>query len=326
MLVGAIGEMLIRFTPTQDKRLATSDSLKIYYGGGEFNSLSYLASFGHQTRLLTVLPDNTLGQTVKKHIQSYGIDSSHIKMAGEKLGAYYALLGSEVMATEVIYDRAHSSFAQAEFSIEEINNFLTGLDLLHVSGITAALTPKMAKQVLKIIQRAKELEITISYDSNFRAKLWSSSEAGNFLKMVLPYVDIALLGLLDVKYLLDYDVEDLSSAYEWLKSEYPNISLLASTTRTVINPNKHQLQSNIYTDQLYMSGINEINVIDRIGGGDAFTGGILESYLNDDTPQAIAEFSLANATLKHYEYGDNYLTSKARILSFMEGSSLKINR
>ncbi len=326
MVIGAIGEILMRLTPEDDKRLSASDKLKIYYGGGEFNTLSYLASFGHKTCLLTVLPDNSLGETVKKYIHSYNIDSKHIKMKGEKLGLYYALPGSEIMPTEVIYDRLYSSFSQVIYTDKEIIDFLKGLDILYVSGITAALSPQMASQILRIIKKAKELKIIISYDSNYRSKLWSSEEAGSFLKEVLPLVDIAILGILDIKYLLKHETDDLQSAYQWLKEKYPKIKLIASTTRTIINPNYHQLQSNIYTDKLYKSDINNINIIDRIGAGDAFSAGVIEGYLHKETPKKIADFALANATLKHYEYGDNYLTSKKRVDDFVKGNNLKINR
>ncbi len=326
MVIGAIGEVLMRLTPESNKRLPTSDTLKIYYGGGEFNTLTYLSSFGHETRILTSLPDNSLGESAKKNIQSYNIDSSYIKMEGEKLGLYYAFPGSEVMATEVIYDRAYSSFYQSTYSDEEIFYFLKDLDLLYVSGISPALNPKMANQILKIIKKAKELKITIGYDSNYRSKLWESEEAGKFLREILPFVDIAILGILDIKYLLEYETNDLEIAYKWLKNEYPKIKLIASTTRTIINSNYHRLKSNIYTDKLYTSDSKEINVIDRIGAGDAFSAGIIEGYLHKDNLKEIADFSLANTTLKHYEYGDNYLTTKKRVCDYIKEDNLKINR
>lgn len=326
MSIVALGEVMMRLSQPKDQSISNAEALKIYFGGGEYNTLVNLAGLNHQTKLITTLPDNQLGHRILLEARRYGVDTSQVKLAGERLGSYYAILGDEITPTTVIYDRKYSAFAMTEFNDYDFSSIFKGAKLFHVSGITAALNKNTKVMTLNAIKLAKSLGLKVSYDSNYRSKLWSQKEAGTFLKEVLNYVDYAFLGILDIKYLLEIEVEDINTGYQYLKAEYPNIEYFASTNRKVINPNEHTLSVNIFKDQLYTTATTTIKVKDRIGAGDVFTAGILDGILKQKELKAIAEFALADAVYKHYHFGDNTLVNRDIIMRVMAKENLKINR
>ncbi len=326
MKVVALGEVMMRLSTPINQQIARTSNLDIYFGGGEYNTLVSLAGLGHDVQMITTLPNNQLSQRILTEAQAYGVGMKYSKLAGERLGAYYTILGNEVVPTEVIYDRANSSFAASKYTDYNFDAAFHGADLFHVSGITAALCDETKAMTLSAIKRAKELGLKVSYDSNYRAKLWTQASAGEFLEQILPLIDYAFLGILDMKYLLKMDTNILQDGYKQLKDKYPNIKYFASTTRNVMSPSKHSLKVNIYSGSLKVTDEVMINVIDRIGGGDAFTAGILDGLLLAKTDTEIADFALANACYKHYQHGDNCFVTRSQIEAIASGDSLKINR
>lgn len=326
MKVVALGEVMMRVSTPLDKSILKTESLDIYFGGGEYNTLVNLSGLGHDTEIVTAMPDNGLASRVLLEAKAYGVGTKYTKLQGERLGTYYALLGNEITPTNVIYDRAHSSFANSKLSDYNFEDAFEDADLFHVSGITAALNDTTKEMTLEAIKLAKKMGLKVSYDSNYRAKLWTQKEAGDFMCEVLPLVDYAFLGILDMKYLLDMDTKILQDGYRQLKEEYPNIEYFASTTRNVITPNKHTLKVNIYTTKLHVSDEMELSVKDRIGGGDVFTGGILDGIMQEKPVNEIASFALADAAFKHYQYGDNCFVTRGQIESIVNGTSMKISR
>lgn len=327
MVVAGLGEILYRISPINNAVFLNEDQTKIYVGGAAYNVLTYLSQFGHTAKFFSAVPNNKLGAKVLHKAQAYKIDTSSIIQSGNKIGMYFALDVNEVKPQEVLYDRKYSSFYEYDFTLAEIKPFLKDVDILHLSGITPALSKKHQNFVLEVLQYAQKNNIKISYDSNFRSKLWSQQEAGEFLKLCLPYINYGFLGILDLKYLLNYHVETLIQGYTKLCQDYPNLEFLASTNREVISPTKHTLQANVFTKQeLYTSPKVKLNVIDRIGGGDAYTAGILHGIINNDSLENIGQFALSNAVLKHYVDGDNYFVQLQEVINYQQGSSQLINR
>lgn len=326
MKIIGLGEVMMRLSNPLDISLNRSQDLKIYFGGGEYNTLVNLSGLGYETEMVTQLPNNVLSERIQKEAQAYGVGMKHVGYTDGRLGTYYAILGDALTATAVIYDRANSCFAQSkelDYNFEEI---FKDAELFHVSGITAALTENTRSMTLSTIKKAKSMGLKVSYDSNYRAKLWSQTEAGTFLKEVLAYVDYAFLGLLDMKYLLNMKLEDLDEGYAQLKSSYPQIQYLASTNRQVITPYQHELSVNIYDSNLYQTEKVKLPVLDRIGGGDVFTAGILDGILSGKSKKEIAHFALADTMIKHSRLGDNCFISRREVESVMQGASLAIER
>ncbi len=326
MKIIALGEILQRLSTPLNEQITNSQYLNTYYGGGEYNTLVNLAGLGHEAEMISAFPDNELSERIKIEARKYNVKMNHSIIKEGRLGIYYTLLGNDVSSTKVIYDRSSSSFALSKYDDYDFSKCFEGADVLHVSGITAALSYDTREMTIKAIKKAKENNLKISFDSNYRAKLWTSEQAGNFLMEVLPLVDYAFLGILDVKYLLNINVNTVEEAYEYLKNKYPNIEYIASTNRNVISTAKHELSVNIYHENLYVSKKTTINVKDRVGAGDVFTAGVLDGIYHNKNKKEIAEFALANAVYKHYQLGDNCFVTREKIEDIMIGSSLKIKR
>ncbi len=201
MKIVALGEVMMRLSQSEDELIEETKSLNIYFGGGEYNTLVNLSGLGHQTTIVTALPQNQLSKRIVHEARKYAINTDAIKFQGERLGTYYAILGDEITASSVIYDRSNSAFATSKFTDYDFETIFADADLFHVSGITAALNEQTREMTRKAIKLAKKCGLKISYDSNYRAKLWTQAEAGAFLESILPDIDYAFLGILDVKYL-----------------------------------------------------------------------------------------------------------------------------
>ncbi len=326
MKVVALGEVMMRISTPIGEHLNNVDYLNIYFGGGEYNTLVNLAGLGHDTQIVTSLPDNQLTDRILKEARGYGVGYDFVNIKEARLGTYYSILGNDAIATQVIYDRAGSAFEKSHTSDFKPQEFLSGADLFHVSGITPALNSKLEVLTLESIKEAKKLGIKVSYDSNYRAKLWSPEKAGEFLKLVLPLVDYVFLGILDMKYLLKMEVDSLEEGYKILKDKYPNLKYMASTNREVVSSTLHKMQVNVFDEKLYQTDINDITVVDRIGGGDVFTGGILDGILQGKETPDIANFALADLKVKHSYKGDNCYVNRDMIDGIVNGNSLKITR
>ncbi len=326
MKIIGLGEVMMRLSNPLEVEMNRANDLSIYFGGGEYNTLVNLSGLGHETEIVTSLPNNQLSIRILAEARNYGVGTKYVNLTEGRLGTYYAILGDGVVPTSVIYDRANSCFAESKLDDYDFKNILNGADVLHVSGITAALSEEMKDVTLTAIKIAKKMGISVSYDSNYRSKLWTQAEAGAFLEEVLPYVDYAFLGILDMKHLLKMDTNLLQDGYRELKEQYPNIKYFASTTRTIVSATEHRMKVNIFDVTLHTTDEMKFIVKDRIGGGDVFTAGILDGILNGKSKEEIANFALADAAIKHVRYGDNCFITRTEVDSLVAGSNLAISR
>ncbi len=327
MKILTIGEILIRFTPEQN--LLNSSQYLTYIGGGEYNTISYLSNFGYDTAMISVVSDNHLGKRVLRHMKANNVSTKWVKTDGTKQGMYFVDPAHAKKPAEVIYDRLDSSFCNYEFDLVEIKNIIKNYDVLHLSGITPALNEKKRQLILFAIDVAHECGLKISYDSNYRAKLWSQTEAGSFLKVILPKINYLFAGILDFKYLLNSGLSELEANLINLTNEYPNLEYIASTTRVVTSPVEHEISVNLFTAKpknFIQTKSEKINVIDRIGTGDAFSAGILHGILSAKSDFEIANLGLACNVLVHYENGDNYPLAKTQVENFYQLGSTEIKR
>ena len=331
--VVTLGEIMLRLSTNSGVRIAQADSLHAHYGGGEANVAISLANFGHDVYFASKTPENGLGEGVEKHLNRYRVHTDFLLKGGSRLGTYYVEAGIGERAANVIYDRAGSSFAEMTESEWQKEELFSNVDIFHISGITPALSSGWKKITIMLIKAAKDAGCKISFDINYRGKLWSQKEAGETISEILPYVDYCSAGKLDAIYLLgitEYtgDENELAYYYQEIQKKFPNISILYSTKRNVLSASSNELIGTLWmNDNYYESQKHLINpIVDRVGGGDAFAGGVLHGILVQNTPQEMINFATAASALKHTVYGDCNQFSEQEVTSFLLAGSGKINR
>ncbi|GIN63390.1 2-dehydro-3-deoxygluconokinase [Robertmurraya siralis] len=330
------GEILLRLSTNIGERLFQTDHINTHFGGAEANVAVSLSKFGHDVYFVSKVPKNPLGSAVERHMRLHGVHTDFLLKGGDRLGTYFVESGVGPRSAQVTYDRKYSSFSQLTLEEVDFERIFSGTSLYHVTGITPALAPSMKEIVLYSLKKAKEFGITTSFDFNYRGKLWSQQEAAETFKTFLPYIDICSCGELDALYLLGIEQADdsleknekLAYYYEKIQLMYPNIRWMSSTFRDVISASSNTLQGNIYVDGiLYQSKVYPIDhIVDRVGGGDAFTAGILHGIIRKKSPDEIVTFATAASVLKHTIHGDCNVFTEEEIQAFSNSIPGKIVR
>ena len=324
---------MLRLTPPNNQKILQSNSFEAVYSGGEANVIASLAMFGHDTKFVTKLPDNHLGQKVLSKFRGYNVDISDVVTGEGRLGIYVSEIGHGLRSTEVIYDRKYSAISMADKSEFDIDKILDGVGFVHMSGITPALSKSLREFTIDFIKACKERGILVSYDSNFRAKLWSLEEAREVLTEVMPLIDIAFLGHLDMINILQFEDkglefdENLKDLYGRLFEKYPNLKYAACTKRTVNSINNNSLRGYLYDgEELIVSNEYTFDILDRVGGGDAFTAGVLHGIFKNMKHEEIIEFGICASSLKHSILGDINIVDEDTVVSLMKNGLQNIKR
>ena len=324
---------MLRLTPPNNQKILQSNSFEAVYSGGEANVIASLAMFGHDTKFVTKLPDNHLGQKVLSKFRGYNVDISDVVTGEGRLGIYFSEIGHGLRSTEVIYDRKYSAISMADKSEFDIDKILDGVGFVHMSGITPALSKSLREFTIDFIKACKERGILVSYDSNFRAKLWSLEEAREVLTEVMPLIDIAFLGHLDMINILQFEDkglefnENLKDLYGRLFEKYPNLKYAACTKRTVNSINNNSLRGYLYDgEELIISNEYTFDILDRVGGGDAFTAGVLHGIFKNMKHEEIIEFGICASSLKHSILGDINIVDEDTVVSLMKNGLQNIKR
>lgn len=327
------GEIMLRLTPPNNQKILQSNSFEAVYSGGEANVIASLSMFGHDTKFVTKLPDNHLGQKVLSKFRGYNVDISDIVTGEGRLGIYFSEIGHGLRSTEVIYDRKYSAISMADKSEFDIDKILDGVGFVHMSGITPALSKSLREFTIDFIKACKQRGILVSYDSNFRAKLWSLEEAREVLEEVMPLIDIAFLGHLDMINILQFEDkglefdENLNYLYSRLFEKYPNLKYAACTKRTVNSINNNSLKGYLFDgERLIVSNEYNFDILDRVGGGDAFTAGVIHGILKNMNHEEIIEFGICASSLKHSILGDINIVDEQTVTSLMKNGLQNIKR
>ncbi|MBO0472155.1 2-dehydro-3-deoxygluconokinase [Enterococcus sp. DIV0840] len=327
-----LGEIMMRLSTNPGIRLNRTNQLDVYYGGGEANVAVSLANYGHQVQFASKVSDNDFGQAVEKHLNCYGVSTNHLLKGQGRLGTYYVEQGIGQKATSVIYDRKGSAFASMKELEWNVSGLFEEVDLFHISGITPALSKPWQQLTLELVKVAKSKGCKVSFDCNYRQNLWSQKEAGDFLLEILEYVDYCSAGKLDAVHLLGIPEQsagaDIAYYYQQMNRMFPKIESFYSTNRIVHSTSCNELQGTLWiAGKCYTSKNYKIDpIIDRIGGGDAYSGGIIHGLLLENSLQATVEFATAASVLKHMLKGDCNQYTESEVSMFLEQDSAKINR
>ncbi len=324
----AFGEIMLRLSPPGRELLLQTPRLDVWVAGAEANVATQLARLGHDIGFASRVPDNDLGRAAITTLRGHGVDVRHIALGGERMGLYFVTSGAGSRATEVVYDRAWSAFAEAP-GTWDWDLMLGSVDRLHLSGITPALGPRPAEAAIAAAEAAAARGIAVSFDGNWRGKLWARWDADPraILTRIVAHADLLFGNHRDIALLLgrdDFagDGEDRRrAAAEAAFDAFPKLQMMASTARHVDHVDLNRLSARIdtregfaQTEEVTLSGI-----VDRIGGGDAFAAGVLHGLRIGQDSAGAARTGLALAALKHSLPGDAALFRQADIDAFLEG-------
>ncbi len=312
-------------TPFYNK-IEQTNSFNVTYGGCEANVAISLAKLGHRTRFITKLPNNQLGESALKHLRSYNVDVSDIILSGENIGIYFLEMGFGGRTSQVLYNRKHSAFTEINYDLFDFERILDDTSWLHVSGITLALGDNARDTVYRLLKRAKEKNVHVSFDFNYRSKLWTVEEAHYSIIKILPYVDVLFASLFDIETIVglkpEVEIEDIlkkrKAVFDLLFTKYP-ISYLFGTIRKVHSANDNSLSAYVYTkNNMYLTEDYRFHIVDRIGGGDAFVSGVIHRLINDyDNYHDATDFGLFTSIIKHTIQGDACILSEDEIYRFI---------
>ncbi len=343
-----IGEIMIRLTPPNYEKIRMTHSFEASYGGSEANIALALANLGVDSTFFTVVPDNSLGKSAVRLLRSNDVHCTPVILStpeetpSHRLGSYYLETGYGIRPSKVIYDRKHSAITEYDFSTVDLYKLLEGYTWLHLSGITPALAPNCRKLTMDCLKVAKELGITVSFDGNFRSKLWSWEEARDFCTECLPYVDV-LLGIEPYHLWKDEndhskgDVKDgvpLQPSYEQedeifqaFVARYPNLKCIARHVRYAHSGSENSLKAFLwYEDHTFESKLFTFNILDRVGGGDAFASGLIYAMMHGYKPMDMVNFAVASSVIKHTIRGDANITDDVASIQNLMNMNYDIKR
>ncbi|MCM1320962.1 MAG: sugar kinase [Bacteroides sp.] len=333
MKIVTLGEIMLRLSPEANRRFVQAEKFEVIYGGGEANVAVSCANYGHDAYFVTKLPKHEIGQSAVNSLRKYGVNTQYIARGGDRVGIYYAETGASMRPSKVIYDRAGSSIAEADPSDFDFDKIMEGADWFHWSGITPAISDKAAELTKLACEAAKKHNVTVSVDLNFRKKLWSSEKAQSIMKPLMKYVDVCIGNEEDAELCLgfkpDADVEAGNTAAEGYKGIFQAMAkefgfkYVVSTLRESLSATHNGWKAMIYNGQeFYESKHYDIMpIIDRIGGGDSFSGGLIHGLLTKKTQGEALEFAVAASALKHTINGDFNLVSAEEVESLAGGNA-----
>ena len=328
-----LGEIMLRLSPAGNYRFVQSESFQIFPGGGEANVAVSLANYGHTACFVSKLPSHEIGQIAVNALRRYGVKTEYISRGGDRVGLYYAETGASMRPSKVIYDRAHSAIAEADISDFDFDKIMEDADWFHWSGITPAISDKAAEIVRVACEAAKRHGVTVSVDLNFRKKLWTSEKAISVMRPLMQYVDVCIGNEEDANMCLGYkpdadveggktDAEGYYAIFKGMMKEF-GFKYVVSTLRESYSASHNGWKALIYDGKtFYESKHYDINpIIDRVGGGDSFSAGLIHGLLSYKDQAKALEFAVAASALKHTIPGDFNLVSTSEVESLAKGNA-----
>lgn len=327
MKILALGESMARMSSFDGQRLSNATQLNLTYGGAESNVAVNLSQLNHSVNFATKIPQNLLSKNLVSLLKANGVNIDHIIYGGDRLGTYFLEGGAGLRPSRVIYDRAYSAIAMMTENEWDLDQLFEGIDLLHTTGITLALSECWHKIGLELIKTAHSKNIPISFDMNYRSALWSTETAKNVYQEILPYISYLSASKLDAVTFMDIEERASKSNDDYIKdiaNKYPNLKVVYGTNRVNKTPNQFEYQGFYYNtseEDIAKSDVYQLNqVVDRIGAGDSYAAGVLDGVIQNNASKDIVDFATAAAVLKHTIHGDINRFTREDIEQFMDNT------
>lgn len=334
-----LGESLMRLSSQNGNRLSDSTLLYLHYGGAEANVAVNLSILGHSVSYATKLPkDNDLTRNILQSLRRYQVDDTHVIYGEGRLGSYYLEKGSGPRATNVIYDRKYSAVSMMKELEWDLDELFVDVKLFHITGITLAMSEKWHELGVQLIKEAARRHIPVSFDMNYRQKMWTIEQARTSYNELLPYVQILSATGRDATTFMGitpYE-ESGSDEREWeyytrkMTEKFPNIEYVYGTQRKMLSPNSYDMSGYLYSRKLQtgvQSSTHAIHtVIDRVGTGDSYASGILDGLIREESLQDTVDLAMAACSLKHTIHGDINAFTREEIIEFANSDGQNISR
>ena len=343
-----VGEIMLRLTPPNYEKIRMTTNFEASYGGSEANIALALANLGVDSSFFSVVPNNSLGKSAIRMLRSNDVHCTPMILSTpeqtptHRLGSYYLETGYGIRASKVIYDRKHSAITEYDFSTVDVGALLEGFTWLHLSGITPALGENCRQLVMDCLRVAREKGLTVSFDGNFRSTLWTWEEARDFCTKCLPYVDV-LMGIEpyhlwkdesdhtkgdikdDIPFRPSYEQQD--DVFQAFIQRYPNLKCIARHVRYAHSGSENSLKAFMwYQGHTFESKLFTFNILDRVGGGDAFASGLIYAMMHDYKPMDMINFAVASSVIKHTIRGDANITDDAASIHNLMNMNYDIKR
>ena len=331
--VVTMGEIMLRLSSPFNSRFVQSQSFDVNYGGGEANVAVSLANYGHDAYFVSKVPAHEIGDCAVNSLRKFGVHTDYIARGGDRLGIYYLETGASMRPSKVIYDRAHSSISEANPSDFDFDKIFENADWFHWSGITPAISDKSAEILRLALISAKKHGVTVSCDLNFRKKLWTSEKAISIMRPLMQYVDVCIGNEEDAQLCLGFkpdsdvtggktDASGYKEIFKQMKEEF-GFKYVVSTLRESFSATHNGWKALIYNgEEFYESKRYDISpIIDRVGGGDSFAGGLIHGLLKYKDQGKALEFAVAASALKHTIPGDYNCVSEKEVETLMGGDA-----
>lgn len=331
--VVTMGEIMLRLSTPGFSRFVQAESFDVVYGGGEANVAISLSNYGLDASFVTRLPKNDVGQSAINYLRRYGVNTNHISRGGDRMGIYFLETGASMRASNVIYDRANTAISEAQPEHFDFDEIFKDATWFHFTGITPALSKEAAILTEEACKAAKKHGLTVSCDLNFRKKLWTPEEAQAVMTKLMDYVDVCIGNEEDAEKVLGYspegtDVntgelnnEGYKTIFKRMMEDF-NFKYVVTTLRESYSASDNGWSALIYDgNEFYHSKKYDIRIVDRVGGGDSFAGGLIYGLATEKDFRDALEFAVAASALKHTIPGDTNLVSVDEVLNLVNGDA-----
>jgi 2-dehydro-3-deoxygluconokinase len=325
--VVTFGEAMVRLSPPSFQKLEQARNLDLQVGGAELNVAVGANRLGMKSAWVSKLPKNGLGFLIRNRVQEAGVDGSHIVWSDKgRAGLYFVEFGSSPRASSVLYDRAHSSISTIQRGEVDWTTIFSGAKHFHISGITPALSASASEVTVEAMKAAKKGRLTVSYDLNYRKKLWSPADAKKIQEPMMADVDILITTEEDTNVVFGIKEKDYEAVAEKLAQTF-GLKIVAITLREDLSVWKNNWTAIAYQDgNIFRDKKYEVEIVDRVGAGDAFTSGLLYGWLGLKDVQKGIQYGNAFAALKHTLPGDFNWSTIEEVEALLKGGGLRISR
>jgi len=324
--VVTFGETMVRLSPPDYRRLEQTNLLDVNIGGAEWNVAVDLSRLGISTAWVSRLTDNALGRMIRNKAREHGVDTSHVVWTkGDRIGIYFVEFGAMPRASSVLYDRTHSSISQVKPGEINWKEVLKGAKWFHTSGITPALSPGTAQATAEALQIAQKVGCKVSYDLNYRARLWTEEEARKCQEPLMEHIDVLFSTEEDTRKVLGITGKDYREVAQKLAEKF-KFEVVCITLREDISVLRNRWTAIAYSaGKIYDDRTYDVEIVDRVGAGDSYTAGFVYGYLTGDVGKGV-KYGNAYSALKHSNPGDANWATLTEVENLLKGGGLRISR